>query len=220
MTPSVRRSTLREETYHAVRNLIMEHDLKPGERINIDELTRQLDVSHTPLREALARLEAEDLVRLRPLVGYTVAPLLDATQFDDLFRMRELLECAAAELAARNATDAERTGLLRAAEAPPKPARRSGGWRSHAAFTAADAHFHDLLAAASGSPLLRDGVRRLHAHLHLHRRHLPYERSAETLEEHRRIAAAVAQGRGEAAAEAMRAHLAGSRDRHWPATEE
>ena len=46
----------------------MDHILPPGERVNIDALARELDVSPTPVREALARLEADGLVRKRPLV--------------------------------------------------------------------------------------------------------------------------------------------------------
>src|SRR5215475_12961989 len=106
ITP-VHRSTLGEDVYESLKSLIMEHALAPQERVNIDAVARELEVSPTPVREALARLESEGLVRKRPLAGYTVSPLLSREEFTDMFDMRLLLECAAARWAAERATPAQ-----------------------------------------------------------------------------------------------------------------
>ncbi|MEQ4301406.1 GntR family transcriptional regulator [Plantactinospora sp. B6F1] len=96
-----RRTTLADDVYESVRALVMDHAVAPGERINIDGLARRLEVSPTPVREALARLESDGLVRKRPLAGYTAAPLLTRTEFDELVEMRLILETASARRVAQ-----------------------------------------------------------------------------------------------------------------------
>jgi DNA-binding GntR family transcriptional regulator len=163
------------------------------------------------VREALARLESEGLVRKRPLAGYTVSPLLTRAEFTDMFDLRLLLECAAARWAAERATEAQRSELVVQAARSVEGGDQQA-W--HAAFTALDAQLHDLVAQASASPLLREGIARLHSHLHLHRRYFPYSQTTVTTDEHRRIAAAIQAGDGAEAEAAMRLHLTRARERH------
>ncbi|MEO3747689.1 GntR family transcriptional regulator [Plantactinospora sp. B5E13] len=212
----LRRSTLGDDVYETLKSLVLEHTLAPGDRINIDALARELAVSPTPVREALARLESDGLVRKRPLAGYTVSPLLTRDEFFQMFEMRLLLECAGSRFAAERASDAQRASIT-AAAATPTPPETDGpdGW--HAAFTALDARFHGLIAEASGNPLLRDGLDRLHVHLHLHRRYFPYGQTGTTRDEHQRVAAAIAAGEPDRAEAAMRDHLLRARERHLPA---
>jgi DNA-binding GntR family transcriptional regulator len=216
--PRLRRSTLGDDVYETLTALVMGHTLEPGDRINIEALARELDVSPTPVREALARLESDGLVRKRPLAGYTVTPLLTRQEFTDMFDMRLVLEGTAARWAAQRA-DAARRELIRAEAAtaitPGEP--DTDGWSSHAAFTKLDARFHDLIAEGSGNPLLRDAIGRLHSHLHLHRLYFPFAQAGTTGEEHRDIAAMISAGDPERAEAAMRAHLSLARERHLAA---
>jgi DNA-binding GntR family transcriptional regulator len=209
--PPLKRSTLGDDVYQSLRAAVLEYTLSPGDRMNIDALARELDVSPTPVREALARLESEGLVRKRPLAGYTVSPLLTRGEFADMFDMRLLLECAAARWAAERATDEQRARLVADAGRTIPPSGDQS-WRS--AFTTLDAHLHDLVARAAASPLLADSIARLHAHLHLHRRYFPYEQTAVSGAEHQRIAAAIAGRDPDRAEAAMRAHLIEARARH------
>ncbi|MEU8255640.1 GntR family transcriptional regulator [Micromonospora inaquosa] len=211
-----RRLTLTEDVYESIKTLVMDHILPPGERVNIDALARELDVSPTPVREALARLEADGLVRKRPLSGYTTTPLLSRAEFDDLFDVRQLLEGATAGRAATHAS-VEARQRISAEAAASIDVEAGDGYRRHAAFTALDATFHDLIAEASGSPLLRDTITRLHSHLHLHRLYFPVTGALDTNTEHQRIAAAIVAGDAAAATAAMRAHLSAARERHLPA---
>ena len=215
--PPLKRSTLGDDVYESLRSAVLEHTLAPGDRVNIDALARELEVSPTPVREALARLESEGLVRKRPLAGYTVSPLLTLAEFHDMFDMRLLLECAAARWAALRATDAQRAELVEVA-ARTVEGGDDRAW--HAAFTALDAHVHDLVAQASASPLLRESIVRLHTHLHLHRRYFPYSQTAATNDEHRALAAAIRDGDPDAAESAMRLHLTRARERHLVAFDE
>ena len=220
--PRVRRSTLGEEVYETLKALVMQHTLAPGDRVNIDALARELDVSPTPVREGLARLESDGLVRKRPLAGYTVSPLLTRAEFTDMFDMRLVLEGAAARWAAHRASTEMRAEITRQAKISPTPTpveTETERWQSHAEFTNLDAQFHDLIADAAANPLLRDSIGRLHAHLHLHRLFFPFAQAGTTGREHRRIATAIRAGDPDAAEAAMHEHLTKARERHLAAFE-
>jgi DNA-binding GntR family transcriptional regulator len=212
--PRPRRLTLTDDVYESVKALIMDHVIAPGAKVTIDVLARSLDVSPTPVREALARLESDGLVIKRAMQGYTTSPLLTRAQFEELFELRLLLEPAGAALAAERASR-EAVELVRTEANQVLPV--SGGamtYEEYKAFSAADAKFHDAVAAASGNTMLRESLTRLHCHLHLNRLHYPSAKAGRTFPEHRKIATAIAASRPEAAAEAMREHLVRSRDRH------
>ncbi|MEV6299916.1 GntR family transcriptional regulator [Actinoplanes sp. NPDC051861] len=219
LLPLVRlhRPTLGDDVYETLRSAVLEHILAPGDRVNIDALARELDVSPTPVREALARLESEGLLRKRPRAGYTVSPLLTVAEFNDMFDMRLLLECTAARWAAERATDTQCDSLVEEA-ARTVDSGDEHSW--HAAFTALDARLHDMVAQLSASPLLRESINRLHAHLHLHRRYFPYVQTAITNDEHRDLAAAIRAHDPDRAEAAMRRHLIRARERHLVAFED
>jgi DNA-binding GntR family transcriptional regulator len=214
----LQRSTLGDGVYDTLTALIMEHTLAPGDRVNIDALARQLEVSATPVREALARLESDGLVRKRALAGYTVSPLLTRDEFMEMFDMRLVLEGAAARWAAERADKATRARIAQEAARTVAPASDApDGWESHAEFTKLDAQFHDLIADAAQNPLLRDAVARLHSHLHIHRLFFPHGKAGTTNQEHQKIAAAIKAGNPDKAEAAMREHLTRARERHLPA---
>lgn len=213
-----RRLTLTDDVYASVQALIMDHAVAPGERISIEGLARRLDVSPTPVREALARLESDGLVRKRPLAGYTASPLLSRTEFEELVEMRLLLEPAAAARAARRVADggltpADTDRLRAEADLPDATA---AGFTGIAAFTAQDARFHNLLAGSSGNQLLGDAIVRLRPHLHLFRLHFPPSHLGVSATEHHRVVDAVSAGDADRAADAMHAHLTAARARHLP----
>ena len=84
-----------------IREAIIDGRLVPGERLKEEELARELGLSRTPIREALAVLQAEGLVDTAPNRGATVREH-DAEDLDDLYRLRALLEGYAAGRAATN----------------------------------------------------------------------------------------------------------------------
>jgi len=210
---SAPRTTLVDDVYESVKAQVMDLVIAPGARVNIEALARDLDVSPTPVREALARLESDGLVRKRAMSGYTASPLLTRAQFEQLCQLRAFLEVPAARLAAGHPDAARRTALLDAAR-PPSTDIDPSRYRRYAPFTAHDAAFHDAVARLSGNPMLADTIARLHAHLHLHRLYLPGGPTGHTAAEHRAVAAAIAGGDPDAAAGAMAEHLTTARARH------
>lgn len=86
--------TLATSLFDELKREIQSGEFLPGERINEVQLANRLDVSRTPLREALNKLAASNIVLSTPRVGFLVPPL-SATEFRDLYGMRAILDCAA-----------------------------------------------------------------------------------------------------------------------------
>ena len=100
------RSPLHEQVANRLRDMIVESDLAPGERIRERNIAAQLNVSRTPLREALHVLSTEGLVELIPNRGAVIAqPSQD--EIADMLRILGVLEGFAGELACQLATDDE-----------------------------------------------------------------------------------------------------------------
>lgn len=85
------RPNLSAEVAESVRTMITSGRLPPGERINEVHLARELDVSRTPLREALARLESEGFLIVRPRYGFFVRRLTAADLYE-LYEVRAVLD--------------------------------------------------------------------------------------------------------------------------------
>lgn len=96
---SARHRTKQEFVYRTLREAILRCDLRPGERLVIDDLARRLNVSIIPVREALQLLQAESLVVSIPHVGTTVAPV-SREAIVDVFTVLEGLEVVATRLVA------------------------------------------------------------------------------------------------------------------------
>ena len=199
-----RRQPLVDDVHDVLVDMLMNHAFEPGARLNIEALARALGVSPTPIREALARMEAAGLVVKEPRRSYTVAPLISLEELRALIDFRLIVEPPAAAAAARNATTEQTTALRTFA--------LSGGAGDHDATANRldmiyDATFHDRIAELSGNPWLRDSLERLRSHLHMYRLYHHAQQAAATKPEHLAIAKAIARRDPDAAAEAMRAHL-------------
>jgi DNA-binding GntR family transcriptional regulator len=204
------RQILADSVYEVIKEFLLEHHIGPGARISIDQLARQLDVSPTPVREALARLEAEGLAVKEPLRGYRATRLLDEPAFEQLFELRLLLEPFAARKAARTMT-AHALAALEQATAEMKDA--IGAQREVRVFAAADGRFHETIAAASGNELLCDVLTRLRPHLHLYRLYFHIGIADETVPEHAAIVAALRARDATRAEKTMAEHIKRSRER-------
>jgi DNA-binding GntR family transcriptional regulator len=233
--PGLRRVVLADGTYDAIRAMILDHEISPGEHVGIDELARDLFVSQTPVREALARLEADGLVTKIPLRGYEATDLLSVQQFDDLFQFRGLIEPWAAIEASRRSTRRE-IEALQGELARAESISRSGIASTYPEFVEHDTRFHALVARASGSEYVEEAFIRTHCHMHLFRLYkasLNIEENApsegqfvQTMFEeyysggkHVEIAAAISGGSGAVAGGLMLSHIESSRQRFNPAVE-
>ena len=215
------RQTLSDAVYEAVMELVMDQHIEAGGRVNIDLDARQLNVSPTPVREALARLEMDGLVMKEPLRGYSVTPTLDTKTFNDLYDVRRLLEPFAARRAAERrddkvvaVLDRELDEMRRLVGMDPGPA--GGTYHDYRAFAMQDARFHEAIAGTSGNSLLSDTLRRLRSHLRLYRlyhRYYTMEIGAATVIEHESILDAIRAADAGGAEAAMLHHINQSMER-------
>jgi DNA-binding GntR family transcriptional regulator len=216
---SLRPVSMVDGVYNIIYERLMSLEISPGARIAIDVLARDLDISQTPVREALSRLEREGLVRKAHLIGYSAAPQLTRKQFDDLYEFRLLLEPEAARLAARNLTPQTLAEIEAAAadmDAGDAPVDRNS---RYSRFARADAHFHDAILRVAGNNVMRQALSGQHVHLHIFRLMFHARVTAEALDEHECLLVAL-RNRDQAAAEqAMRHHIQRSHDRLLPAFE-
>ncbi|MEL7116411.1 MAG: GntR family transcriptional regulator [Pseudomonadota bacterium] len=94
------------DIYTRLKERVVGFGVRPGDRLNEVALARELDVSRTPLREALNRLMAERLVDFVPGSGFFCRSLEPQIVFD-LYEMRQVIESAGVTLACERASDAE-----------------------------------------------------------------------------------------------------------------
>ena len=234
-----RRSVLSDEIYDMIKAMIFNHEIEPGSRVNIDSLSVQLEVSQTPVREALARLESDGLIAKEPLKGYKATELLSIKELNDLFQFRLLIEPWAAEQAAKIIDNTGKTAL-KAEMQSAKTALKFAGDGQFQALTEHDSRFHTLVASISGNNTVAEFYERTHCHLHLFRLYMAnklhlidgesraefvqdlfeqYYQSGSgqlAIKEHDAIAKAILDQNPKAAKSAMHAHIESSLKRFTP----
>jgi DNA-binding FadR family transcriptional regulator len=163
----VRPTRAYEAIVEQVEETLVRGDLRPGDRLPSErDLMSQFSVSRSTVREALRVLESADLIRSRPgdPRGSEVLPFstknlrkslerlarMDGLSMGELIQFRMILEGSANRLAARLRTD-EQVEAIEAALERMREAIDEG----YEAFSAADVHFHDVVARASGNDLIQ-----------------------------------------------------------------
>lgn len=211
-----RNNSLAGSVYEAIFAQLMTLKIAPGAKITVDNLVRELNVSQTPIREALGRLEGEGLVVKTHLIGYSAAPQIARRRFDELYQLRLLLEPASAAKAAE-AMDEHKLTVLQ--DAAGVMGRRDGGDERlrYSTFARQDALFHDKILEIAGNELIRETLNHQHTHFHIFRLMFHSRVTEEALDEHEALLTAFAAGDVAAAEVAMRVHLEHSRDRLLPA---
>lgn len=148
LTPN---KTLVEQTYDALLEAICSGDIKPGDRLNQDDLAQRLNVSRQPINSAIAMLKAQRFVQDTGKRGVAVAPI-DQSLFDSIYQFRTAVEPLAVRLATRHLTS-ETVTRGRDIIARGKSYVQSG---EHTAALRADMEFHQLIYQLSGNPIISD----------------------------------------------------------------
>ncbi|WP_248964597.1 GntR family transcriptional regulator [Sphaerisporangium perillae] len=197
-------SSLTEQVIEAVREAIHSGELRPGELYSVYQLAAQLNVSRTPVREAMLRLAEAGMVRFERSRGFRVLRR-DPKEIAEVFQLRLLLEVPAARLAARRADPA----LIEAMRVELAAMRAAAGDQDEPLFMRHDRAFHDLLLNAGANRKLVGIVENLRdATMTLGASTVDRSRSlTDIAAEHEPILAALEARDAEAAAEAMRAHV-------------
>ncbi|RJQ85545.1 GntR family transcriptional regulator [Amycolatopsis panacis] len=197
-----------QRVHDELRAAMIRGELEPGKLYSVVEISRQLGVSRTPVREALLGFASEGLVSFERSKGVRILEA-SLTDIRNLFGLRLLLEVPSAALAAASEDSAQLDAMHRAFQAMEAACAAD----DEAAFQDHDTTFHDALLRAAGNAQVADAVRRARGQVHVQRLSTTRTRSlGEVLEVHRRIHDAVRSGNATEASAAVEAHLTETRD--------
>jgi DNA-binding GntR family transcriptional regulator len=210
----LRRNALTEQIYDLLRERIVDAELAPGQRLNIDALAGELGVSNIPVREALARLAAENLAVQEPYKGYSVMPLLTLERLHQLLDARLLIEPHAGRIAA-SCLDEPALQTLHDLAVRMETLRVGPSYQEFKAFTVCDHDFHSLIVAGGGNAVLAELYESLSPHIQLSRLYAIRGGvdSDEGAREHRAILQGLLARDPDAVASALTAHIEGARRR-------
>jgi DNA-binding GntR family transcriptional regulator len=198
---------LREQVLDLLRQAIVEHRLKPGQRLIERELVEQIGVSRTTIREVLRQLAAEGLVATIPQRGAVVA-IPSAEEAAELYEVRAALESLAARRFVEHASDSQ-VQALRAAFERVEEVMSVGDDADVLAMLQAKDLFYDVLLKGSGNRSIHQILSGLTARVSVLRATSMSQpgRAPQSLAEIREIVEAVEARDAEAAARASAHHV-------------
>lgn len=212
--PLRRSQSLHEQTYQVLRASILAGELAPGERLVETQLAEQLQVSRTPLREAMRQLQREELVTADPGGGLRVTAISreDTVQ---LYDCRIALESLAVVEACTGASASQLKKLEQCVKQAETLAKRQVSEGDSGKLLELDYQFHHIIAEISGNKWLLSLLEQVFDKMALLRsqttRHNPGVLEIRT--EHRKIYDAIAKRDSEGAKDAIAHHLSASKAR-------
>lgn len=195
---------LRDVVFKTLRQAILRGEIKPGERLLEIHLANKLGVSRTPIREAIRKLELENLVIMIPRKGAVVAEITEKS-LRDVLEVRRALEALAVKLACEKIQDSEIEELKVTAK-EFEEALKTG---DVTVFAEADVKFHDIIYRTTDNQRLIQLLYNLREQMYRYRvEYLKREDSHEVLlAEHQHIIQMLAERNEERAVEAVCAHI-------------
>lgn len=206
---AISRTNLHTEVTARLRELIVEGLIPPGARLNERILCEQLQVSRTPLREALKVLAAEGLVELLPNRGAMVTPVSIA-EIDHVFEVLGPLEGLSGELACARITDAQCTEI-RALHFEMLLHHSRG---DRAEYFRCNQQIHESINRAAGNPVLQASYGALNARVRRARyfANVSQDRWDKAVAEHEQILDALERREGDRLRRILEQHLRNKRD--------
>lgn len=210
--PRLQRERAVDAVYQALRGAIVSYAIRPGDRLNIEELAGKLGVSLTPVRGAIQQLATEGLIEIRPRSGTFVATL-SAQDVEETFQIRCALECLAGEAAIGNLGTQE---LKRLKELLKSLRRTVRNEEDRVAHDRDNSEFHQILVDASRNRRLIEMYEALNAHIKIARVHAGERDWTDRLDderaEHEAIVAAIESKDAAAITAALRKHIYRAKD--------
>jgi phosphonate utilization transcriptional regulator len=207
----LRSQSLTSLVLRELEHRILAGKLKPGDKLNEEDIAGQLEVSRGPVREAFRALESAGLVRLEKNRGVFVREV-SLAEADEIYEVRAGLDELIGRLVAERIEPAQVAELKELLKKMHQAAKA----RDVEAYYPLNVRFHDRLAELAGNRTLLATYRRLVNELHLYRRET-LERGADSFpistREHAQIVDAVARRDADRAARLLYEHAIESRER-------
>jgi DNA-binding GntR family transcriptional regulator len=198
--------TLKEKAYIQLRKLILDGSLKPGEVLYERTLVEMLEMSRTPIRAALERLDVEGLASYTPNKGLVVAEI-SLNKAIDLYDYRIAMECFVVRKLSAMVWNEEE---IRWFKENLKQQEAFVAADDHTRFTKADSQFHRKLAEIYGNTEILQAMEQLQDKLfQIALRVLRKDRSRikVSYEDHARIFQCITEGKESDAVKSMEEHL-------------
>ena len=211
---AIGRQLLADRVYQAIFASVVDGRLEAGSSISIEGLARDLAVSPTPVREALARMESTGMVLRVALKGYRVAPLFTKSDLAELMDARLVIEPVNALRACQRSTP-ELNKALEQAISDLRIAPRGASYAEFRHSWEADERFHGLIAEAGANKFILAAYHSLGGQIQRFRyfSRLGATDAVHAVKEHTSILEAFRAGDPEEARKAMVAHISGVRKR-------
>ncbi|KFI26916.1 GntR family transcriptional regulator [Paenirhodobacter enshiensis] len=193
------------QAYEQILDLIQSKRAQPGEIVTERRLAEMLDMSRTPIRDALLMLEGEGLLIRRGTRGLQVKQIR-IEDFMDALQIRSLLEPAMARMAAGRIPAGDLDSLRNQLQT-----LAAGGENDRMSVREVDERLHEMIARAAGNPQLEQIIRTVRRQTQMFDLRSMPERLGDTCAEHIAIVDAIASGNAEASAKAMADHLSAVR---------
>lgn len=192
-----------QQVYELLKKKIIDFEIYPGTRITESEIAEDFQVSRTPVRAALQRLEAEGQVTIMPKQGCLVRSV-DIETISQYYDVRIALEASAVELACDHMSDED----IETLQEVWNPARLEKKLDMEE-IKAREEAFHVGIAIGSGNPVLANYLRDINNHIRILRRLGFPDRQAviETCEEHYEICELIRNHNKTQARRAMTKHI-------------
>lgn len=217
--------TRAQATTEAIRQLVVQGEFKPGDRLQAQRLANQLNVSRTPVVDALSALHQEGLLDYEPRCGYSVRPF-DVKLLLNSFDVRMTLEGLSCRLIVEQGLDAKTQKLLAMNLRESKDILFGSQWERDEQDTwrILNRQFHDVLIRAADNPYLTSGVENTRMLPLIYdqsmrnvaqeevQRQFDRSKSQQAFGDHVRIVEAIEGGHGWRAEGMMREHIFANRE--------
>ncbi len=200
---------IRDVVYESLREMIIEGNIPVGERIVEKEFADRLNISRTPIREALRKLEMDDLVEYIPRTGIIVKRISEQ-DVQEIYKIRKALEMLAVENTMVNITKDETENIKKLLDLTEQKNSIGEVQEVFRLFS----KFNEEIYNASRMPRLKSMINNLNEYLKRFRRISvdDFARRGEALKEHRAILDAILSKDKEKAEEIIYKHLERSLD--------
>lgn len=202
------RRVTKDIVYYDIKQKIITGELEPDQSLIEETIAAELQISRTPLREALQRLEMEELVVRQPNGRLKIASI-SKKEVQEIFMVRSMLEGIIAKDAAKLATEKDVQALTKIVEHIEQASKQ--GNNEDIIFYGSQ--FHNYLYELSGNKTAIKILNMLNDHISRYRRLIPKHskgRGGKTFQEHQNILNCIAAKDGEAAESAIQEHIMNS----------
>lgn len=195
--------TKNDVVYNKIKDEIINNNLRPGERIVVADIARRYDVSPMPVREALARLQQDELVEIMPHIGARVTTI-NRTKFLEIATIRTELET----MAARLATPRLSLQNIEELELQLKNMENAMNKNDVSGYEVANHTFHEIVYSMCGNKQLQELIQALWAKTEVSRTifYRISERIQVSFQEHKKWLDAIKKRDADKVADIVRMH--------------